>query len=361
MTGTTATNGQPTENLSAVLFKKGDLRLVNMPIPEPKDDEVLCRMGSVGICGSDVAFWVKGCLGGDGLYPVTDPLVLGHEAAGTVLKVGAKVNNLKPGDRVAIEPGVGCRHCEYCKIGRYNLCADEMFCATPPNSGNISRYYTHPADFCYKLPDHVGLEEGALCEPIAVGVHTCRRAELQVGHTVFITGAGPIGLINMLVAKYKGASKVIMTDVRADRLEFAKELGADHTIVVDKTYDGLRLSKEVVQALGGQPDVSIDCSGAEVSLQAAIRATKSGGKVVLVGYTPPEITVPLVDAATREVDIRGVFRYANSYPEALAIVASGKVPVKKLITHNFTIEETLQAFETARTGAGGAIKVMIHC
>jgi L-iditol 2-dehydrogenase len=205
------------------------------------------------------------------------------------------------------------------------------------------------------------LDEGALCEPLAVGVKTTRRAELKLGQTVFITGAGPIGLINMLVAKYMGASKVVMSDIRADRLEFAKELGADYTITVDGTYDATRLAKEVVEALGGQPNVTIECSGAEISIQAAIRATKSGGKVVLVGYTPPEVTVPLVDAATREVDIRGVFRYENCYPEALSIVASGKVDVKKLITHNFSIEETLEAFETARTGAGGAIKVMIHC
>jgi len=363
MTGTTVAdvNASAQENLSAVLYKKGDLRLENLPIPQPKDDEVLLRMASVGICGSDVAFWVKGNLGGDGMYPVVDPLILGHEASGTVVKVGINVTNLKEGDRVAIEPGVGCRYCDFCKVGRYNLCPDELFCATPPTSGNIARFYTHPADFCFKIPDHVTLEEAALCEPLAVGIHVSRRAELSMGQTVFITGAGPIGLINMLVAKYMGVSQVIMSDVRADRLEFAKKLGADHTITVDASYDSIKLAKEVVDTLGTRPDVTIECSGAEISLQAAIRATQSGGKVVLVGYTPAEVTVPLVDAATREVDIRGVFRYQNCYPAALSMVASGKVDVKQLITHNFTLEETLQAFETARTGAGGAIKVMIHC
>lgn len=361
MTGSTLTDVEPTENLSAILYKKGDLRLENLPVPEPKDDEVLLRMASVGICGSDVAFWVKGNLGGDGMYPVKDPLVMGHEASGTVVKVGANVTDLKPGDRVAIEPGVGCRYCDFCKVGRYNLCPDELFCATPPTSGNISRYYVHPADFCFKLPDHVSLDEGALCEPLAVGIKVSRRADLGMGQVVLITGAGPIGLINLLVAKYMGVSKVLMTDVRGDRLEFAKQLGADHTITLDGTHDSITLAKEVVDTLGVRPDVTIECSGAEISLQTAIRATKSGGRVVLVGYTPAEVTVPLVDAATREVDIRGVFRYENCYPAALSMVASGKVNVKQLITHNYTLEETLEAFETARTGAGGAIKVMIHC
>jgi len=346
------------ENLSAVLYAKGDLRLENRPIPEPKDDQVQIRMSAVGICGSDVHYLVNGAIGD---FVVKAPMIVGHEAAGVVSKVGKNVTNLKVGDRVAIEPGVPCRYCDDCKLGKYNLCSKIFFCATPPDDGNLARYYVHAADFCYKLPDHVSLEEGALLEPLSVGVHACRRAGVSLGDTVLICGAGPIGLVNLLVAKSMGASKVIITDIAENRLATAKDLGADYTLMITPGATPQDLAKSVAETLGGAPDITIECSGAESSLKLAILATKSGGVVVLVGLGAPEVKIPIVNAATREVDIRGVFRYANCYPAALALVASGKVNVKKLITHNFKLEETLQAFETSRTGAGGAIKVMIHC
>jgi len=351
MTGTT-------DNLSAVLYKKGDLRLENRPIPVPKDDEVLIRMSAVGICGSDVSYLVKGAIGD---FVVKAPMVLGHEAAGIVTKLGKDVKSLQVGDRVAIEPGVPCRYCEFCKTGKYNLCKDIIFCATPPVDGNLARYYAHAADFCYKLPDHVSLEEGALLEPLSVGVQACRRAGVTLGSTVLVCGAGPIGLVSMLVAKSMGASKIVVTDLAENRLEVAKSMGADFAVKVELTDDAAVVAKKVEAALGGMPDITIECSGAESSIKLAILGTKSGGCVVLVGLGPAEVKVPIVNAATREVDIRGVFRYANCYPTALAMIASGTIDVKKLITHHFKLEETIEAFETSRTGAGGAIKVMIHC
>jgi len=346
------------DNLSAVLHKKGDLRLENRPIPVPKDDEVLIRMSAVGICGSDVSYLVKGYIGD---FVVNSPMVLGHESAGVVAKCGKNVKNLKIGDRVAIEPGVPCRYCDNCKSGKYNLCKDVIFCATPPVDGSLCRYYTHASDFCYKLPENVTLEEGALLEPLSVGVHACRRAGVTLGTTVLICGAGPIGLVSLLVAKAMGASNILITDMVENRLELAKTLGAHHTVKITPGVEVADLVKEVETKMGVRPDVTIECSGAESSIKLAILGTKSGGCVLLVGLGPSEVKVPIVDAATREVDIRGVFRYANCYPTALAMVASGVVDVKKLITHHFTIEETKEAFETSRTGAGGAVKVMIHC
>jgi len=346
------------DNLSAVLHKKGDLRLENRPIPVPKDDEVLIRMSAVGICGSDVSYLVKGYIGD---FVVNSPMVLGHESAGVVAKCGKNVKNLKIGDRVAIEPGVPCRYCDNCKSGKYNLCKDVIFCATPPVDGSLCRYYTHASDFCYKLPENVTLEEGALLEPLSVGVHACRRAGVTLGTTVLICGAGPIGLVSLLVAKAMGASNILITDMVENRLELAKTLGAHHTVKITPGVEVADLVKEVEAKMGVRPDVTIECSGAESSIKLAILGTKSGGCVLLVGLGPSEVKVPIVDAATREVDIRGVFRYANCYPTALAMVASGVVDVKKLITHHFTIEETKEAFETSRTGAGGAVKVMIHC
>lgn len=344
-----------TDNLTAMLYKTKDLQLIQTPIPEISANEVLLRMDCVGICGSDVHYWQSGACGH---FVMHEPMIMGHEASGVVAKVGAGVKNLQVGDRVAIEPGVPCRFCEFCKTGRYHLCPEMAFCATPPFHGNLVRYYKHAADFCYKLPDHVSMEEGALLEPLSVGVHACRRGGLSAGDTVLVLGAGPIGLLIMLTAKAMGASKVLITDILQSRLDFAKKLGADHTVLVSRDSKEDELVKNIHELLGGHPNVSFDASGAQATVRLAMLATKSGGVAVLVGMGSPEQTVPLAGALAREIDIRGIFRYVNEYPIALAMVASGKINVKPLVSHHFTMEETLEAYELARQGAG--IKVMIH-
>ncbi|XP_078589218.1 sorbitol dehydrogenase-like [Branchiostoma floridae x Branchiostoma japonicum] len=342
-------------NISAVLLEKGNLKLEERPIPKPGKNEVQIAMHSVGICGSDVHYWVHGAIGD---FVVRAPMILGHEASGTVSEVGEGVTHLKVGDRVAIEPGVPCRFCDYCKGGRYNLCHEMQFCATPPVDGSLARYYVHAADFCFKLPDHVSYEEGALLEPLSVGVHACRRAGVTIGSKVLVCGAGPIGLVCLLVAKAMGAAQVAITDIDTKRLEVAKQMGADFPVHVT-TRDGREVADQVVRTLGCNPDVTVECSGAEPSVQTGIFATKSGGVLVLVGLGPPTINIPIVNAAVREVDIRGIFRYANCYPTALSMVASGQVNVKPLVTHRFSLEQTLEAFEASKKGEG--IKVMIHC
>lgn len=186
-----------------------------------------------------------------------------------------------------------------------------IFCATPPCHGNLTKYYAHAADFCFKLPDHVTMEEGALLEPLSVGVHACRRGNVNVGSEVLILGAGPIGLVTLLTAKAMGASKVIITDLIAKRLDVAKELGADYTYLVEKNVSEDDNVRNIHKILGSHPDKAIDCSGAQATARLAMLATRSGGCVILVGLGQPEVTVPLVNACTREVDIRGVFRYCN--------------------------------------------------
>jgi L-iditol 2-dehydrogenase len=342
-------------NLTAVLYKKDDLRLVDRPVPEPGHGQVQLAMQQVGICGSDVHFWHNGRIGD---FVVKAPMALGHEASGIVSKLGPGVTSLKVGDRVAIEPGVTCRVCNYCKDGRYNLCPDVEFCATPPQDGSLSRFYVHAADFCFKLPDHVSLEEGALLEPLSVAVYATNRAGVRLGHTVLVCGAGPIGLVNILTAKAKGASTVCVTDIDEARLKFAKEIGADHVVKVT-SMDAKTTAQAVEEAMGAKVDISIECSGAASSIQAAIYATKPGGVFVLVGICQDILEIPLLDAALREIDIRGVFRYANCYPTALAMVASGRVNVKPLITHRFPLEDAIKAFEAAKKGEG--IKIMIQC
>ncbi|XP_055353601.1 sorbitol dehydrogenase-like [Paramacrobiotus metropolitanus] len=342
-------------NLSAVLQSVKNLRLEEMPIPQPGPNEVQIAVQKVGICGTDVHFWQSGHMGD---YLLKAPVVLGHEASGIVSAVGEGVTSLKIGDRVAIEPGVPCGRCEYSKEGRYNLCPHVKFCAQPPFHGTLTRYYVHDASFCYKLPDNVSLEEGALCEPLAIAVHSCRRAGIEIGHKVLVCGAGPIGLVNVLAARAMGASKIVITDVVEDRLKFAKELGADHTINV-AGKNAKAVAALVEEALGRHADCTIECSGFETSQAAAIYSTKSGGCVVLVGMGAMENKLPVMDALCREVDLRGSFRLLNCYPMALEMMASGRVDAKPLVTHRYALEQALDAFETARTGAG--IKVIIDC
>ncbi|XP_066994502.2 sorbitol dehydrogenase [Anabrus simplex] len=346
------------ENLAAVLHAAEDLRLEKWPLPEPKENEVLVRMARVGICGSDVHFLKHGRIGD---FVVKKPMVIGHESSGVVVRCGKAVTSLKPGDKVALEPGVPCRHCSYCKEGIYNVCPKVSFFACPPTSGTMARYFCHPEDFCFKLPDNVSLEEGALLEPLAVGVHSCRRGGVGLGSKVLVIGAGPIGLVTLLTAKAMGAATVILTDVVEQRLEVAKKIGADGTLLTGKLNEE-EIVKQIWNLFGGDgPDVALDCSGTEPGQRLAFLAPKPRGVAVMVGVGPPEIKAPLLSACLREVDIKTIFRYCNDYPAALAMLASGKVNVKQLITHNYKLEEALQAFQTARSGVGNPIKIMVHC
>ncbi|MEE6509438.1 hypothetical protein FKM82_026032 [Ascaphus truei] len=312
-------------------------------------------MHSVGICGSDVHYWQHGRIGD---FVVKKPMVLGHEASGTVIKAGASVTHLKPGDRVAIEPGVPRETDEFCKTGRYNLSPTIFFCATPPDDGNLCRYYTHNANFCYKLPENVTFEEGALIEPLSVGIHACRRAGVTLGSKVFICGAGPIGLVSLLVAKMMGASQVVISDLSSPRLEKAKEVGADFILQVtnESPEDTARKVKDL---LGCMPEITIECTGAESCIQTGIYATCSGGTLILVGLGPAMVNVPIVNAAVREVDIRGIFRYCNTWPMAISMLSSKRVNVAPLVTHRFPLEKALEAFETTKKGLG--VKVMLKC
>ncbi|XP_048887332.1 sorbitol dehydrogenase [Brienomyrus brachyistius] len=344
------------DNLSVVLHSTGDLRLEQRPIPEPGPNEVLLQMHSVGICGSDVHYWQHGRIGD---YVVNKPMVLGHEASGRVVKVGSEVKHLKPGDRVAIEPGVPREIDEFFKTGHYNLCPSLFFCATPPDDGSLCRYYKHNSSFCYKLPDNVTFEEGALVEPLSVGIHACRRGGVTLGSAVLICGAGPIGLVSLLAAKAMGAAQVVISDLSEKRLEMAKELGADFSVTVQREDSSRDLAKKVESLLGEQPHVAIECTGVEASTQMAIYATRPAGVVVLVGMGAETVTVPLLTATFKELDIRGIFRYCNTWPVAIAMLASKKVNVKPLVTHRFPLEQAVQAFETSRQGLG--VKVMLKC
>ncbi|KAJ3297590.1 hypothetical protein HK104_000330 [Borealophlyctis nickersoniae] len=245
-------------------------------------------------------------------------------------------------------------------LGRYNLCPAVRFCATPPIDGNLRRYYTHDANMCYKLPSNVSLEQGALLEPLAVGVHACNKAHISVGDTVLVCGAGPIGCACVLVAEAAGATEIVVTDVSQFRLDFIKSLGATHAInVQDKSSDAL--ISEIQNALGGtRPNRVLECSGAETSVQNAIKVAKAGGVIVLVGLGAPVLATALGHVTVAELTITGSFRYGpGDYARALSLVASGRVDVGKLVSRRFALEEAKEAFEFGGMGSETTVKVMI--
>lgn len=287
-------------------------------------------------------------------------MVLGHESAGTVFEVGSAVKNLKKGDRVAMEPGVPCRRCVRCKEGNYNLCFEMAFAATPPYDGTLAKYYILPEDFCHKLPENVSLEEGALCEPLAVGVHITKQADVRQGDSVIVFGAGPVGLLCAAVARAFGAKKVIAVDINAERLEFAKSFAADFTFIPSKVSaqeNAQKIKDEFDLPIG--VDVAIDASGAAPSVQTAIHVLRSGGRYVQGGMGGDEITFPIMAACTKELTIKGSFRYGSGdYQNALDLVSSGQIDVKKLISRKVAFEEAEKAFEDVK--AGKAIKVLIE-
>ncbi|RMZ92159.1 hypothetical protein DV736_g632, partial [Chaetothyriales sp. CBS 134916] len=348
------------KNKSFVLQAVEKVRFEDRSVPSLADHDphsVLLNVNFTGICGSDIHYWQHGRIGH---YVLEGPLVLGHESAGTVLEVGKSVTSLKVGDRVAMEPGVPCRRCVRCKEGFYNLCLDMTFAATPPIDGTLAKYYVLPEDFCYKLPDHVSLEEGAVMEPLAVAVHIVRQSNLKVGHSVVVFGVGPVGLLCCAVAKAFGAAKVIAVDIQKNRLEFAEAYAATGT------YESQRITAQEnaknirdLHDLGLGADVAIDASGAEPSVQAAIHVLRTGGSFVQGGMGKDDITFPIMALCTKELKISGSFRYgAGDYATAIELVSGGKIDVKKLISRTVGFEQAEQAFQDIKNGKG--IKVLIE-
>lgn len=347
------------QNNSFVLSGVKNIVYEDRPIPELKEPyDVLLQVNFTGICGSDVHYWQHG---GIGEFKVKDPMVLGHESSGTVLETGSSVKSLKKGDRVAMEPGIPCRRCIRCKEGYYNLCSDMRFAATPPYDGTLAKYYILPEDFCYKLPEHISLEEGALLEPLAVGVHITRQSKLKHGDSIVIFGAGPVGILCAAVAKSLGASKIISVDINQDRLDFVKKF----TAPICSTYVSQKISAQENAAniirendLGDGADVAIDASGVEPSIQAAIHVLRRGGSYVQGGMGRDECTFPIMAACIKELQISGSFRYSQGdYATALNLVTNGSVDVKQVISRKVKFEEALQAFEDIKNGKG--IKVLI--
>ncbi|KAH8160152.1 hypothetical protein CIB48_g8095 [Xylaria polymorpha] len=352
-----AIDPKTSSNLSFILNKPHDVAFVDRPAPTLQSEhDVLVAVNYTGICGSDVHYWQHGAIGH---FVVKEPMVLGHESAGTVVQAGSAVTSLKPGDRVALEPGYPCRHCGFCLSGKYNLCPGMKFAATPPYAGTLTGFWAAPADFCYKLPDGVSLQEGALVEPLAVAVHIVRQAVVTPGQSVVVMGAGPVGLLCAAVARAFGASIVVSVDIVESKLAFAKSFYSTHT------YISQRISAEEnaanIRKLAGLPngaDVVIDASGAEPSIQAGLHTVRTGGTYVQGGMGKDNITFPIMAMCLKEVTTKGSFRYGSGdYTLAVELVASGRVEVKKLISEVVAFKDAEKAFNKVKQGE--VIKILI--
>lgn len=339
----------------AVMLGIGKMGFEERDIPNPKDDEVLVKLEYVGICGSDLHYYETGAIGD---YVVNPPFVLGHEPGGTVVEVGKNVKHLKVGDRVALEPGKTCGHCEFCKTGRYNLCPDVVFFATPPVDGVFQEYVAHEADLCLKLPDNVSTLEGALIEPLAVGFHAAIQGEAHLGQRAVVMGAGCIGLVSMMALKARGVSEVYVVDIMEKRLEKALELGATEVINGAKE-NVLERVKQLTDGAG--VDLVIETAGTEITTRQAIHMAKKGSNIVLVGYSKSgEMTLPMSLALDKELTFKTVFRYRHIYPMAIDAVAAGKVNLKGIVTDIFGLDEAQKAMDYSVNNKADIVKAVIR-
>jgi len=331
-----------------VLYAPHDVRIEERPVPKPGPREVLIEIKAVGVCGSDVHYYEHGRIGS---YVVRQPLILGHEASGIIVDVGEGVNKGRVGERVAIEPGIPDGVCEQCRSGRYNLCPNVRFFGTPPIDGAFTNYVTIPESFAYKLPDQMSDEEGALIEPLSVGLWACRKAMLRGADHVLITGAGPVGVLALKVALALGATQITMTDVSPQRLEMGRKLGATRTVNVAETP---------LTNVGVEADVLIECSGNQKALMDGIRSLRPAGKAVAVGMSPgEEVSVPMSFLQNREITLTGTFRYANTYADAIALVATGRIDLKPIITGHYTLEETEQALQATKNDPANIKSIVV--
>lgn len=332
--------------------KEMEIREIEVPVPE--EDQILLKLDYVGICGSDVHYYEHGKIGS---FIVNGDFILGHECAGTVVAVGQTVKNLKVGDKVALEPGATCGQCEYCKGGKYNLCPDVEFLATPPYDGCLMNYMLYPENMAFKLPDHVSSKEGALVEPLAVGLHAATQGGVKLGDKVVVLGAGCIGLMTLLASKAFGAIEVIVVDVIEKRLEFAKKLGASY--VINAKHENVR--DRVEELTGGKGvDKVFETAGSEFTIQQTPYLIKRGGSIVLVGFAPKDIIeYDFMQILMKEAEIKSVFRYRNLYPAAIGAIADGKIDVKAMITHEFNFEDTKEAFDYVIDNKNDVVKAII--
>ncbi len=342
------------ENRAAFMtaVKKVEIKPCEMPVPAP--GEVLLKMAYIGVCGSDAHFYESGERKGKAFDL---PFILGHEASAVVEGVGEGVKNLKVGDRIVIEPQKTCGICEFCKSGHYNMCPDVIFPSTPPYDGMLREHFTFPASLCHKLPDNVSLLEGALIEPLAVGLSAAERGNVRLGQTVVILGVGAIGLTTLLACKARGAAKIIVIDLFQNRLDCAKSFGATDTINASEK----NAIEEVMRLTDGAgADVVFETAGSAVTAAQTTDYLKRCGTIVVVSNINKETPIRFMDLMYKEGEIKTIYRYRNNFKTAIAAVSSGSIDVKGMISKVFPFEQCDEALASSLRDKMSIVKLVIE-
>lgn len=341
--------------MKALLLESyGDLKLRNVPSPSPAPDELLIQVAACGICGSDV----HGYDGSSGRR--IPPIIMGHEASGVVSACGSQVNDFAPGDRVTFDSTVYCGHCEFCRSGAINLCNNRQVlgvsCGEYRRAGAFAEFVTVPARIAYRLPDTLSFPDAAMLEAVSVALHAVAVSALAEGDTVLVVGAGMIGLLLLQAARAAGASQVFVSDVDSTRLELAAELGADETFLTS----GADLAQEIAAKTGGEGvHTVLEAVGRDETIAVAVDCVRKGGTVTLVGNITPQVTIPLQKVVSRQIRLQGSCASAGEYPQAMAMIASGKIRVGPLITAVAPLEEGPSWFARLHAREPNLIKIVL--
>lgn len=331
-----------------------DLRVSTEPLPEPGPGEVLLRVRAVGVCASDVHYFNEG---GIGDQVVQDPLVLGHEVGAEVAGIGPGVQDLRVGDRVAVEPGNNCGQCPACDAGLINLCPQVRFFGTPPTDGALREYVVWPQHLCLPVPDGLSLEEAAMTEPMAVGIYAMDLAELEGGESVVILGAGAIGLSVLQAAKAMGVGRKAVIEPIKRRAELARDLGADAVYCAEPG----EAAAMAAQDFGGKhPRIVVECAGSNEAVEQAVKLAGLDGQVIVAGIPyPDEVRFPASTARRKNLTIRFVRRSRNAVERAILWAAAGEIDLSIYASHHFPLDRSSEALQLARSRGDGVLRAIV--
>lgn len=323
-----------TQMRTSYLVKQGELQYTHSDVPVLEADQVLVQVAAVGVCGSDIHYYQHGKIGP---FVVEQPLILGHELSGTITAVGSQVDQARIGQRVAVEPQRPCGGCLMCDSGRYNLCPQMQFFATPPIDGAFCEFVAIQSKFAFEIPDSISFNAAALIEPLSVAIWALKRAEIKPGSKVLVAGAGPIGVIVAQTAAAMGAAEVTVTDISEDRLDFVSKHGATRVInVANETLEDVSV------------DIFIDASGSGPAVYAGIKAVGPAGYAILVGMGNDDVTLPISHIQNNEIWVSGVFRYIDTWPLAIEMLAAGRIDLDVLVTSTFGLSQVEDALNAGR-------------
>lgn len=340
---------------AALLYGPGEFRIDDLPMPVAGPGQALLQVLAVGVCGSDVHYFLDG---GIGDARVKEPFIIGHEFSARIAALGPGADGPPVGTRVAVDPAISCGKCELCLAGHPNLCRSILFCSTPPTPGALREYMAHPAELCFPIPDSIDDGEATVLEPLGVALHAVALAGLRPGDTIAILGCGPIGLLTLQVARISGARAAYVTDVVPERLEMARSFGATSTFNA-RARDPVAWIREVTEGRG--VDVAFETAWADETVAQVAEMARNGGKLIMAGIPREDVAVFPAHAVRRKgLTIKYVRRMKHTYPRAIAMVRDGLIDVKTLITHRFPLAEVTEAYELVSSYQAGVVKALVE-